>query len=77
MGRLSECVALRPTPLIRRLRRPLLPQGTKEERGIVWNDPGVKIAWPIEGRELQLNARDQGYPRLADAPADQLPVYKA
>lgn len=49
----------------------------KEERGIVWNDPGVKIAWPIEGRELQLNARDQGYPRLADAPADQLPVYPA
>jgi dTDP-4-dehydrorhamnose 3,5-epimerase len=45
------------------------------ERGIVWNDPALGIAWPVEGRELQLNARDQGYPRLADAPASQLPVY--
>ena len=38
----------------------------EHERGILWNDPALDIAWPT--REPQLSAKDRTYPKLADAP---------
>ena len=38
------------------------------DRGIVWNDPTLKIAWPI--RSPILNGKDQRLPRLAEAEID-------
>lgn len=35
------------------------------EAGIAWNDPDLKIAWPVENP--QLSDRDRGWPRLRDA----------
>jgi len=46
-----------------------------EERGIAWNDPRVGIAWPLEGRTPTLNSRDTRFPKLADAPEKDLPVF--
>jgi dTDP-4-dehydrorhamnose 3,5-epimerase len=34
------------------------------ERGIIWDDPDLKIAWPID--RPQLSQRDRGWPRLRD-----------
>ncbi|HVO94247.1 MAG TPA: dTDP-4-dehydrorhamnose 3,5-epimerase [Terriglobales bacterium] len=34
------------------------------ERGIIWDDPDLKIAWPID--RPQLSQRDRGWPRLCD-----------
>jgi len=45
---------------------------SKDERGIIWNDPTVAIAWPIA--EPLLSRKDGAYPRLADM-ANELPVY--
>ena len=38
------------------------------DRGIIWNDPTLKIAWPI--RNPILSAKDQRLPRLAEAEID-------
>ena len=35
-----------------------------EERGIVWNDPDIGIAWPDVGGVPVLNTRDAALPRL-------------
>lgn len=42
-----------------------------DEGGIVWNDPDVGIAWPIEPSAISL--RDSAYPRLRDLPPAALP----
>jgi dTDP-4-dehydrorhamnose 3,5-epimerase len=47
------------------------------ERGIRWNDPGIGITWPDVGGAPSLNARDAGFPALADAPAGDLPQYQS
>lgn len=39
----------------------------ESDRGILWNDPAIGIAWPLEGLEPQLSQRDQAQPRLAGA----------
>lgn len=44
------------------------------ERGILWNDPELGIDWKITGEPL-LSHKDSLLPRLAEMPADQLPVY--
>ena len=36
----------------------------EDEGGILWNDPGIGIAWPDAG-ELIINERDQSHPTLA------------
>ncbi len=36
------------------------------ERGLLWNDPAVGIAWPLGADQIILNARDQDFPGLAD-----------
>jgi dTDP-4-dehydrorhamnose 3,5-epimerase len=40
----------------------------KLDRGIVWNDPTLKIAWPV--RNPILSGKDQRLPRLAEAEID-------
>ncbi len=50
----------------------------KEERGILWSDPEVAVAWPIpQGVDLVLSSKDTAYPTLATAPACDLPEYRA
>ncbi len=46
----------------------------KEERGLLWNDPGLGIQWPAGPRILA--PRDAAFPRLRDMEAD-LPRYTA
>ncbi|MBN1687541.1 MAG: dTDP-4-dehydrorhamnose 3,5-epimerase [Candidatus Omnitrophica bacterium] len=36
------------------------------ERGIVWNDPDVKISWPKLEKSYVLSERDQKYPTLKE-----------
>jgi dTDP-4-dehydrorhamnose 3,5-epimerase len=45
----------------------------EHERGIAWNDPGIAIEWPLDGREPILSDRDLGWPNLADVPSSDLP----
>ena len=45
----------------------------KGEVGVIWNDPGIGIDWPIA--DPQLSPKDAVLPRLADLAPDQLPVY--
>ncbi len=45
------------------------------DRGLLWSDPALGIAWPIE--HPLLSAKDKGLPLLKDIPADKLPVYVA
>lgn len=36
-----------------------------DEGGIIWNDPGLNIDWPV--KEPLLSGKDEKYPRLGDA----------
>jgi dTDP-4-dehydrorhamnose 3,5-epimerase len=60
-----------------------------EERGVVWDDPGLAIDWPLDQVRARLqgraepeqplpilSARDAGYPGLADMPEADLPIYQ-
>ncbi|MGD0092793.1 MAG: dTDP-4-dehydrorhamnose 3,5-epimerase [Planctomycetota bacterium] len=47
-----------------------------EERGIIWNDPRLKIPWPLHGATPLLSAKDRAYGTLATRPAADLPVYR-
>ena len=38
----------------------------QDEGGVVWNDPDLAIAWPLDGREPTLSAKDGRLPRLTD-----------
>jgi len=44
-----------------------------DEYGILWNDLSLGIEWPVASPIL--SEKDQAYPRLADAPAEHLPVF--
>jgi len=48
-----------------------------EERGIRWNDPAIGIAWPEPGVPPVINARDAGFPLLAEAKAEDLPDFRS
>jgi len=39
----------------------------EHEGGILWNDPDLKIAWPVEPGAAALSPRDETWPRLRDA----------
>jgi len=45
------------------------------DRGVLWSDPALGIAWPIE--DPLLSAKDQGLPLLKDIPEEQLPLFDA
>ena len=45
------------------------------EIGVRWDDPDLKISWPIT--QPLLSARDQNYPRLKDIPVSKLPIYQS
>lgn len=45
----------------------------KAEGGIIWNDPGIGIDWPITTPNL--SEKDGSYPKLKDIPLTQLPKY--
>ena len=44
---------------------------SRDDHGIAWNDPTLRIEWPIQ--EPVLSAKDRGQPCLNDA---ELPIYK-
>jgi dTDP-4-dehydrorhamnose 3,5-epimerase len=46
-----------------------------EERGIIWNDPDLGLAWPLHQPEPLLSPKDQVYRRLRDTAAADLPAY--
>jgi dTDP-4-dehydrorhamnose 3,5-epimerase len=49
----------------------------EEERGLIWNDPTVAIAWPIPAGVVPiLSGKDSRYPRLQEMPVEDLPVYR-
>jgi dTDP-4-dehydrorhamnose 3,5-epimerase len=43
-----------------------------DERGIIWNDPDIGIAWPVA--EPLLSDKDRSYPTLKTAPRHDLPA---
>jgi len=45
------------------------------DRGVLWSDPALGIAWPIENPLL--SAKDQGLPLLKDIAEEQLPLFDA
>ena len=44
-----------------------------DERGIIWNDPDIGIAWPTQGRPPLLSDRDRAFGTLATQPREDLP----
>ena len=38
------------------------------DRGIAWDDPALRIIWPVTGDAVLLSERDRKHPRLADQP---------
>ena len=47
----------------------------EDERGLPWDDPEIGIEWPLEGLNPILSDRDLRWRTLAEAAADDLPVY--
>ncbi|MCB9958526.1 MAG: dTDP-4-dehydrorhamnose 3,5-epimerase [Rhodospirillaceae bacterium] len=40
----------------------------EHDLGLLWNDPALAIAWPVEAAAAILSAKDKVQPRLADLP---------
>ncbi|MEZ5817098.1 MAG: dTDP-4-dehydrorhamnose 3,5-epimerase [Hyphomicrobiaceae bacterium] len=38
------------------------------DRGLLWNDPGIGIDWPVGAGEAILSDKDRTHPRLAELP---------
>lgn len=47
----------------------------EDERGLLWNDPDLKIDWPVKNPIM--NARDQNYLPLKNISTTDLPRYQA
>ena len=47
----------------------------QDERGIVWNDHGLGIDWPID--DPLLSEKDSNLPQLDELSPDDLPVYRS
>lgn len=48
-----------------------------DQRGIIWNDPGLAIKWPLKGRVPLVSYKDTTYGTLASLPQEDLPVYRS
>ncbi len=46
-----------------------------DDYGVAWNDPALKIEWPIEEAATVLSPKDAGLPRLSEMNSDFLPQY--
>jgi dTDP-4-dehydrorhamnose 3,5-epimerase len=44
------------------------PWDREAERGVIWNDPDLNVAWPIPAVSVILSDKDQILPRLKDCP---------
>ncbi len=44
------------------------PYDKPAERGVIWDDPDIAIAWPISESEIILSDKDKVLPRLRDLP---------
>jgi len=51
------------------------PYSAADEVGVLWNDPGLGIPWPVAAP--QLSAKDSALPRLAAIDKTRLPRYQA
>ena len=40
----------------------------EHDRGMLWNDPALGIAWPVANAEALLSDKDRRQPRLAELP---------
>lgn len=47
------------------------PYAPEHDRGIRWNDPDIGVAWPLDGREPVLSAKDAAAPYFSGI-ADQI-----
>jgi dTDP-4-dehydrorhamnose 3,5-epimerase len=47
-----------------------------DERGLPWDDPDIGIAWPLDGHEPILSARDRGWSPLARIAVGDLPEFR-
>jgi dTDP-4-dehydrorhamnose 3,5-epimerase len=50
------------------------PYSVTDELGVLWDDPGLDIRWPLV--DPKLSPKDAAWPRLADIPPDRLPRYQ-
>lgn len=41
----------------------------EHDRGLLWNDPALRVAWPVPEGEALLSDKDRQQPRLAELPA--------
>jgi dTDP-4-dehydrorhamnose 3,5-epimerase len=48
----------------------------EEERGVIWNDPGIGIEWPAECVDPVLSAKDSAYGPLSALEDADLPDYE-
>lgn len=46
-----------------------VPYSREHDRGLLWDDPDLGIAWPVRADEAVLSDRDREHPGLADLPA--------
>lgn len=44
------------------------PYSAQHDRGLLWNDADIGIAWPVEVAEAVLSEKDRAQPALADLP---------
>jgi len=49
----------------------------EEERGVIWNDPGIGIAWPDARTAPLVSSRDSGHGTLATRALGDLPSWLA
>jgi len=64
------CVTSERALFVYKCSRPYAPEC---EGGVLWNDPALALPWPVSAPLL--SPKDRDYPRLADIPADRLPVF--
>lgn len=44
------------------------PYSAADDRGLLWNDPAIGIAWPVAEKDAVLSDKDARQPSLADLP---------